>query len=98
MDVANRYPTPDVYHVELHHHPREWSNGELPTTYKFRVLGKAWGLRWIVHSVYANKPAPPEFRSRHMPVLKALISHNLTELIGSEISQWDNGLLAWEDS
>jgi len=98
MDAENRRYLPDVVTVMLHHHPKEWSDGSPSVIYKFRVTGKPWGPRWIVHAVWANRPAPPEFRLRNLSVLKPLISSALSEHFdGKEISQWENSLLAWED-
>lgn len=99
-NVDNLRSLPDVYYVRVHHHPREWTNGALPTqptVYQFRVTGKASGGRWLVHSVYANLPVPPESRLRMMSALKSTITHALSELIGLEIARWDNSLLTWED-
>ena len=97
MANDDRRPLPDVYHIELHHRSSEWTNGTLPEVYKFRVTGKPWGARWVVHSVYVDRPAPAEWRLRNMAALKSMINLALSELIEKEIPQWENGLLAWED-
>ena len=95
MNADNRRNLSDAVTVVLHHHPHEWSNGSPPEVYKFRVMGKPWGQRWVIHSVYANRTLPPEFRLRSMSVLRGLINSSLTEQLGTEISPWQNDLLAW---
>jgi hypothetical protein len=95
MDVDKRRSMPDVYYVELHHSATEWTDGTLPDVYKFRITGKGWGERWIVHSVYVDKPAPPDWKLRTIRVLKQRINRALSELLEKEIPQWDSGLLAW---
>jgi hypothetical protein len=97
MDADNSRHYPDVVRIELHHHPREWSNGSPAEVYKFRVIGKAWGGRWMVHAVYANRPAPLGMRLRAMGILKALINSALSEQLGKEVPSWENSLLSWED-
>jgi hypothetical protein len=102
MDVDNRRSLPDrslpdVYYVDLHHRAAEWTNGTLPQVYRFRVTGKSRGTRWIVHSIYANRPAPPEWKLRTMRVLKQTINHALSELLKKEIPHWESSLLSWED-
>ena len=99
MNAENRRPLgPDVVIIRLHYHPHEWSTDDAPPmVYKFRVLGKPWGQRWVVHSVYANRTLPPEFRLRSMRILRGLINSSLTEQLGKEILPWQNDLLAWEE-
>lgn len=100
MDVDSRLP--DVMYVELHYHPHQWSDGPSQETYKFQVIGKSWGARWLVHAVWANKPEPPSMNPRALRILKSLISAALSEfsnhiIRGREIPPWDNSLLAWKD-
>ena len=98
MDAENRRYLPDVHYVALHHGAGWWANGTLPDLYRFRVTGKPWGARWVVHSVYADRPAPAEWRLRNMAALKAMINLALSELLeGKEIPHWENSLLSWED-
>lgn len=97
--LDNKSTVPDVVHVELHYHQTEWTNGEAPDVYKFRVTGKAWGTgRWVVHAVYANRPAPALGRKDLMSTLRALLTSELSQRLNREISVWENGLLAWEDA
>ena len=96
MPTAHSHP--EVVHVELHHHPHEWSNGEEPESYRFRVIGLPWGPeRWVVHVVFAEQPAPDKFRTRHMTMLRGLINKSLSAQLGRDITAWDNSLLSWED-
>ena len=91
---------PDVIHVELHHHSVEWSNGEAPEIFKFKCIGRVWGsTRWVVHAVWADKPAPAPSASRafSLATLRQLISNELSQKLRREIPQWDNDLLAWEE-
>jgi hypothetical protein len=97
MDAENRRYLPDVVHIVLQHHPREWSNDSPPSVYKFRCIGRPWGSRWVVHAIWANRPWPPEFRLRNMSILRGLINSSLAEQLGKEVSPWENSLLAWED-
>jgi hypothetical protein len=93
-------PMPDVYYVELRHHPVEWSNGAAPEVYTFRCVGRTWGsTRWVVHAVWANKEKPTLTTSRafSMATLRQLISNELAHQLHREIPQWDNDLLAWEE-
>jgi hypothetical protein len=96
--IDNQNSVPDVMYVELHYHPQEWTNGETPAVYKFRVTGKTWGTsRWVVHAVYADRPAPASGR-HNMGALRALLTQELSHRLGRDISDWENGLLAWEDA
>ena len=97
MPTAHSHP--EVVHVELHRHPNEWSNGEVPESYRFRVIGIPWGPeRWVVHAVYANQPAPSTFKTRNIGMLRGLINASLSEQLGRDVNAWDTSLLAWEDS
>jgi hypothetical protein len=89
---------PDVADVELYRHPLEWSNGEAPEVYKFRCIGRSWGTRWIVHAVWADKPAPSTPRAFALATLRQLISNELAHQLRREIPPWDSDLLAWEDA
>tara|TARA_Y100000310_G_scaffold55636_1_gene51019 strand:- start:592 stop:894 length:303 start_codon:yes stop_codon:yes gene_type:complete len=99
MDAENRRSlSPDVVIIRLHHHPHEWNDDAPPTVYKFRVMGKPWGQRWVVHSIYASRPAPPGLTRRNMTALKQVLSAALSEHFGGrEILPWQSDLLAWED-
>lgn len=95
--IDNQNSIPDVVHVELHYHPTEWTNGIAEDIYKFRVTGKTWGTsRWVVHAVYANRPAPTLGRN-NLTTLRALLTAELSHRLNREISDWENSLLAWED-
>jgi len=88
---------PDVVYVKLHFHPTAWTTGEATNVYKFRVTGKSWGAtRWVVHAVWADKPAPTDIRLRTTGMLKALLSTCLADQLGRVIPQWENDLLGWE--
>jgi hypothetical protein len=88
---------PDVAHVELYHHPLEWSVGEAPQVYKFKCIGRSSGAKWQVHAVWVNRPAPSASRAFSLATLRQLISNELARQLHREIPPWDNDLLAWED-
>ena len=99
MNAENRRPLgPDVVTIRLQYHPHEWSDETPPMVYKFRVMGKSWGQRWVVHAIYASRPAPLRLTKRNLVALKQILSAAISEHYGgTEVPPWQSDLLAWED-
>ncbi len=99
MNAENRRPLgPDVVIIRLQYHPHEWSDDAPPMVYRFEVMGKSWGQRWLVHAIYASLPAPLGFTKRNMVALKQTLSAALSvHFGGKEIVPWQSDLLAWDD-
>ena len=94
--VTDKQTADETVMVELHHHPRVWSDGTSTSVYLFHCIGRPWGTKWGIRAIWTNRSVPEGTTTASSLLMKSGIVHSLETQLNRKLLTWKSSMIVWD--